>query len=56
MCDPRNTVLIEQKILHKEEISYVGGLRGNGSKILKDHTDVYFKDKVQVKTVNYRLE
>lgn len=41
---------MEQKVLHKEEISYVGSLRENWSKILKGHTDVCFRDKVQVKT------
>lgn len=47
------TVLIDQKTLHKEENSYVGGLKGNGSKILKDHTDMYFKGKAQVKTMSF---
>lgn len=31
-CFKCKTLLIDQKLLHKEEISYVRGLRGNGSK------------------------
>lgn len=50
MPETLKTVLIEQKLLHREEISYVGGLRGNGSKVLRDHTEMHFKGKVQVKT------